>query len=229
MDEYLPIEEATERFNSKSGWPEDKRIDAERLLVHAIEGGLPLYAIVMRTISTDEIAPRPLYRAGNYAPVHPKAAERVLLSNPSPAAAIREVEVEGKMQPTLEWNMSMGDLRIRAEDIDDLIGMSRNGAPAAPVEVSHGETPNESGESGNKAQAHAKGERWTDDQLRDLLKAHESGKTQQELADAYGMKRQAISAKLKVAREKFSKPKPTPADLSMRAQATKTATFGNQK
>jgi uncharacterized protein (DUF433 family) len=101
--------------------------------------------------------------------------------------------------------------------------------PVTPEKVGADGTASEDIEPGNNPQAHIKGECWTNEQLHDLLDAHNSGKTQQELADAYGVKRQAISAKLKVARTKFSEQKQMPADLSMRAQATRNVTFGNPK
>ena len=75
-------------------------------------------------------------------------------------------------------------------------------------------------------QPHKKGERWTDDDLRYLFEACQSGKTHDELAALHGVTRQLIGAQIKRATELFGIRKSV--DLSL-AGLARNVTFDTKK
>lgn len=68
-----------------------------------------------------------------------------------------------------------------------------------------------------KAQAREKGQKWTDEELKDLLAAKTSGLTHSQIAERYGVTRQLIDTKMREASSKFGKSSNT--DLSLAGQA----------
>ena len=74
-----------------------------------------------------------------------------------------------------------------------------------------------------QAQPHKRGQKWTDEELRELLSEKKSGKTDEEIATFHGVTRQLITAKVRDAESQFGSRRST--DLSLTAQAKRVA-FG---
>jgi hypothetical protein len=102
----------------------------------------------------------------------------------------------------------------------------QNDVPLTPAKVGDGDTAAH-GDAVLSQQPHSKGAKWTDDELQNLLRDHNAGKSQEDLASFHGVKRQCISKVLQRANANFA-PKRA-ADISMVAQAKRTVTFGNDR
>lgn len=123
------------------------------------------------------------------------------------------------------WDIPPELVALAREPVEQAVApQPPKGAPVTPTKVGAGDTAAE-GDTALGQQPHSKGAKWTDDELQNLLRDHNAGKSQEDLASFHGVKRQCISRVLQRANAKFA-PKRA-ADISMVAQAKRMVKFGN--